>query len=292
MLKRSALGKGLNALLPTENDENYGSREGKQRYFLCPIEAIRPNQYQPREEMSDQALAELASSIKEKGILQPLIVIETERGEYELIAGERRLRASKMAGLSEVPVLLQEASPQERLELALIENIQRQDLNPLEEARAYGKLTKEFGLTQEQIAIQVGKERSTVANMLRILNLPDYAKEDLGKGLLTLGHARVLLSIEDESAARALRDEIVNKGLTVRQAEQQAKSLKKPAQPIKGKRCANLIPDSYCLALGKEVGSYLGTKSRIVQNGNRGKLEIEYFSPDDLERLLALIIRR
>jgi ParB family transcriptional regulator, chromosome partitioning protein len=292
MLKRSALGKGLNALLPTEMEEGFGSGDQKRRYFMCPVEAIRPNQYQPREEMNEQTLSELAASIKEKGILQPLIVIETGYGKYELIAGERRLRASKLAGLSEVPVIVQEATAGDRLELALIENIQRQDLNPLEEAKAYARLIKEFSLTQEEIALRVGKERSTVANVLRILNLPDYAKEDLAKGLLSLGHARVLLGIDDAEAVRALRDEIIAKGLTVRQAEQLAKKLKDNKVRSGSKKVINHIPDSYCRTLCQEIGGYLGTKSKIVQNGARGKLEIEYYSPDDLERLLKMIVRQ
>jgi ParB family chromosome partitioning protein len=288
MYKRSGLGKGLNALLPGDDErEEAGSRT----YFLCPIGAIKPNPYQPREEMDGDALAELAASIKEKGILQPLVVVESGPGAYELIAGERRLRASKIAGLAEVPVVVKEASSQDRLELALIENIQRQNLNPLEEAKAYERLVREFGLTQEAVAVQVGKERSTVANVLRILNLPDYAKEDLAKGTLTLGHARVLLGIEENDAVRALRDEIVAKGLTVRQAEQLAKMLKNPGRAVRPKKkAAAEIPDAYCRTVNKELASYLGTKSRILQNGSRGKLEIEYHSPDELKRLLGLIM--
>ncbi|MDA8165678.1 MAG: ParB/RepB/Spo0J family partition protein [Desulfobacteraceae bacterium] len=289
MTKRSALGKGLNALLPGDDEQE----EARGRdYFLCPVGAIKPNTYQPREEMDDTALAELAASIREKGILQPLVVTETRPGAYELIAGERRLRASKLAGLTEVPVILKEASPQDRLELALIENIQRQNLNPLEEARAYERLTGEFGLTQEEVAAQVGKERSTVANLLRILNLPEYAKEDLARGTITLGHARVLLGIENQEAARGLRDEIVAKGLTVRQAEQLAKAIKKPGRSGPRKKAAPALPDSYCRTVSTELAGYLGTKSRIVQNGSRGKLEIEYNSPEELKRLLGIIVIR
>jgi ParB family transcriptional regulator, chromosome partitioning protein len=292
MFKKNALGKGLNALLPADEGESFGSGEHNRRYFLCPVDAIRPNQYQPREVMNEASLAELAASIKEKGILQPLVVVETERGQYELIAGERRLRASKLAGLSEVPVIVQEATAEDRLELALIENIQRQDLNPLEEAKAYGRLIKEFGLTQEEIATRVGKERSTVANVLRILNLPDYAKEDVARGALSLGHARVLLGVTEGEDVRALREEIIAKGLTVRQAEQLAKALKHTKESKRPKKVINQIPDSYCRTLGQEIGTFLGTKSRIVQSGGRGKLEIEYYSPDDLERLLNMIVRR
>lgn len=288
MNKRSALGKGLNALLPGDDERR---ETGARDYFLCPIEAITPNPYQPRKEMDDGALSELAASIREKGILQPLVVMATDSGAYELIAGERRLRASKLAGLTKVPVVVKKATEQDRLELALIENIQRQNLNPLEEARAYEQLVREFGLTQEEVAAQVGKERSTVANLLRILNLPDYAKEDLSKGTLSLGHARVLLGIEDPEAARSLRDEIIAKGLSVRHAEQLAKAAKNPARPMpRKKKTAPVIPSTYCRTIHKELEGYLGTKSRIVQNGSRGKLEIEYNSPDHLKRLLGLIM--
>lgn len=287
MSKRSALGKGLNALLPGKDEQEPGDRT----YFLCSIEAIKPNPYQPREEMDKDALAELASSIKEKGVLQPLVVIATESGGYELIAGERRLRASKLAGLNEVPVVVKDASRQDRLELALIENLQRQNLNPLEEARAYERLIREFTLTQEEVATRVGKERSTIANILRVLNLPDYAREDLAKGLLTLGHARVLLGIEDAAALRALRDEIVAKGLTVRQTEQLARAVKKSGCPTpRKKKAPPALPDAYCRSVHKELEGFLGTKSRIVQNGSRGRLEIVYNSPDELKRLLGLIM--
>jgi len=205
------------------------------------------------------------------------------------------LRAAKLAGLSEVPVILRDAGAQERLELALIENIQRQNLNPLEEAEAYLRLLDEFDLTQEEVAKQVGKDRSTVANTLRLLNLPDYAKEDLAGGAISMGHARVLLSIEDDKNRRTLRDEIINKKLSVRQAEEWAKKLKEKAKSATAraaKKYKGDLPDSYCKALNNDLVRYLGTKSKIVQNGSRGKLEIEYYSVDDLERLLGLIVRQ
>jgi len=290
MSKRaSGLGKGLSSLLPDANENN------GRKYFLCPIETIQPNKYQPRKKMNSAALDELASSIAEKGILQPLVVSSLdEDGQYELIAGERRLRAAKKAGLKEVPVILREAGSQERLELALIENIQRQNLNPMEEAEAYQQLVDEFDLTQEEVALQVGKERSTVANTLRLLNLPGYAKDDLSSGTISMGHARVLLSIDDEENRRALRDEIVSKKLSVRQAEEWAKRLKEKAKSAaaRRKKKGGDLPESYCKAMSKDLVGYLGTKSKIVQNGSRGKLEIQYNSQDDLERLLALIVHR
>jgi len=292
MIKKSALalGKGLDALLPS------GGSDGRE-YFLCPIDDIEPNPEQPRKDINDTALAQLSASILEKGVLLPLVVCEHGGdGRYQIIAGERRWRAAKMAGLDEVPVLLKDVAPLDRLELALIENIQRQDLNPLEEAEAYLRLVKEFNLTQEEVARRVGKERSTVANALRINQLPDFAKEDLVRGILSMGHARVLLSVGDETTMREVRNEIVEQGLTVRQAEALAQKQKKKLagagsgakrQPRKS---ANELPESYCKSLANGLINYLDTKARIVQSGTRGKLEIEYYSHDDLERVLSLIL--
>ena len=295
MSKRSSglgkgLGKGLGSLLP-ETQENNSSKD----YFLCPIETIQANTYQPRKVMDNDALAELSASISQKGILQPLVVSKTGAGEYELIAGERRLRAAKLAGLAEVPVIVRDAGSQERLELALIENIQRQNLNPLEEAEAYQQLIDEFDLTQEEVAKQVGKERSTVANTIRLLNLPDYARDDLAIGIISMGHARVLLSVEDPQDCKSLRDEIIKKKLSVREAEQWAKKLKNKSKPAATpplvKKENGDLPESYCATLNNDLVRYLGTKSKIIQNGSRGKLEIEYYSADDLERLISIIIQ-
>ena len=292
--QRSALGKGLNALLPS-SAEAVGDYE-QQPYFLCEIDSICPNPSQPRKDIDDHALHQLSASIQEKGVLLPLVVRQLEDEEmFEIIAGERRWRAAKLAGLAEVPVLVKDVSPVDRLEMALIENIQRQDLNPLEEAEAYCRLVKEFGLTQEEVAKRVGKERSTVANTLRILHLPDFAKKDLAGGLLTMGHARVLLSLNDPEEQKSVRDEIVEKGFTVRQAEALAKkrkSRKGAAPQIRKTKSDDQLPDSYCQALSNDLVRHLGTKSRILQNGTRGKLEIEYYSADDLERLMSLIIKQ
>jgi ParB family chromosome partitioning protein len=281
-----ALGKGLDALLPS------GDGQGDE-YFLCAIDIVEPNPQQPRKNINDEALAQLSASISEKGVLLPLVVCQAERGRYQIIAGERRWRAAKMAGLSEVPVLVKDVSPQNRLELALIENIQRQDLNPLEEAEAYLRLVKEFGLTQEEVARKVGKERSTVANALRINQLPGFAKEDLVRGTLSMGHARVLLSADSEPAMRALRDEIVSQDLSVRQAEALARKQKNNTASTGQRRpkpTGNTLSESYCRALANDLVNFLGTKARIIQNGSRGKVEIEYYSNDDLERLLARIL--
>ena len=294
MIKKTipALGKGLDALLPSSGSDG-------REYFLCPIDAIEANPGQPRKDINDTALAQLSASIREKGVLLPLVVCEHGgEGRYQIIAGERRWRAAKLAGLDEGPVLGKDVTPLDRLELALIENIQRQDLNPLEEAEAYLRLVNEFQLTQEEVAKRVGKERSTVANALRINHLPDFAKQDLARGTLSMGHARVLLSVGDEAAMREVRNEIVEQGLNVRQAEALAQRQKKKmaAAGSGGKRqprkSANELPESYCKSLANGLVNYLDTKVRIAQSGTRGKLEIEYYSHDDLERVLALILPR
>lgn len=291
MKRRNVLGKGLNSLLPDEaiSSSHDGNATGRP-YFLCSLDSIEPNNYQPRQVMDDEALNQLADSIREKGILQPLIVRKrSEGGGYALIAGERRWRAARIAGLTDVPVLLKDVSESDRLELALIENIQRQNLNPVEEAEAYQRLTKEFGLTQEEVARKVSKDRSTVTNLIRLLQLPLGIKMDLSEGRLSMGHARLLLSINDEQAMLKVRDEIIQKGLSVRQTEALVKSHKSNNSP-KLKSKINALPSSYCTSLANDLVRYFGTKSRIVQNGSRGKVEIEYYSADDLERLLELLL--
>ena len=200
------------------------------------------------------------------------------------------MRAAGIAGLTKVPVIVRKASEEDRLELALIENIQRQNLNPLEEALAYDRLASEFQLTQEEIAQKVGKERSTVTNMLRLLQLPDYAKEDLSREKLSSGHARVLLSLSDPDDMKQLRDAIISQGLSVRQAEKIARQMRVGSKPAKKKKVRKTIPDSYCSTLANDLTRHLGSKSKIIQNGNRGKLEIEYYSLEDLERLHRLIL--
>lgn len=289
------LGRGLHSLLSGTDD--MGTEEGtgqktKKVYFNCDIAAIRPNPYQPRASMDDASLGELAGSIQEKGVIQPLLVRKVDgQEEYELIAGERRLRAAKLAGLLEVPVIVKEAEPEDRLELALIENIQRQNLNPIEEAVAYKRLVEEFHLTQEEAAKRVGKERSTVANIMRLLQLPEVIKEDLALARMSMGHARVLLSLPGEEEMVALRDRIIKEGLSVRQTEkmvaaQKRQKGKKKAPAIQNKKP---IPESYCRTLSDDVARQLGNKTKIVQNGERGKLEIEYYSLDDLERIHKLL---
>lgn len=286
------------ALLPAETDYNETPWAGQEMatenspYFLCPIAFIQPNPYQPRKAFNPDELESLAASIREKGILQPLVVRKVADNTFELIAGERRLRAAQLAELEKVPVLVKEIAISDRLELALIENIQRENLSPLEEAEAYAQLIEEFGLTQESVAKRVGKNRSTVANSLRILQLPDYAKVSLATGAITSGHGRVLLSLQGDAQIKDLHDAIVSQSLSVRETEALAKRMKTPAKakdpatkPVPG------LPTSYCLTLTKTLSEYFGTKSTIVQSGSKGRIEVTYASPEELERLLALIIQ-
>jgi len=294
---KSTLGKGLEALLPVTDLELTGEPSSHGTFLLCRTDMISPNPYQPRKEMERESLQQLAASIKEKGVIQPLLVRKLEiGGGYELIAGERRLQASKLVGLERVPVVVKDdTTKSDRLELAIIENIQRQNLNALEEAEAYGRLMQEFGHTQEDVAKKVGKERSTVANTLRLLQLPEYAKSDLMSGAISAGHARVILSVLDEKSMQQMRDEILQKGLSVRQAESLAKKLKKGkvATSAAGKRSRldafGAIPDSYCQTLLNDMSKHLESSIRIIQSGSRGRIEIEYYSLDDLERLVSLI---
>ena len=280
MKLKGGLGKGLGALLSTEDIYDLESPG----FFLCPIEKIRPNPDQPRKHMDQDSLEGLAGSIKEKGILQPLVVWEVD-GVYELIVGERRWRAAQKAGLKAVPVVIKDVSPDELLELALVENIQREDLNPLEEAMAYSRLIDEMGLTQSQVASRVGRERSTVANFLRLLQLPDYAQADLLDGRLSMGHARAILMLEDPESQRELRDQIIKKELSVRQAEALARRLAKEKRP--GARVRREDPDIKSLC--EDLTRRLGSKVKIVQTKRGGRLEIRYRSVQDLERVIQLL---
>jgi ParB family chromosome partitioning protein len=296
----SPLGKGLKALLPVSFMENGFDLEGEHDtadrnspYFQCPVDFIAANPYQPRKEVENAALEQLAASIREKGVLQPLLVRKVENNRYELIAGERRLRAAKLAGLEKVPVIEKDIALSDRLELALIENIQRENLNPLEEAEAYARLMSEFGMTQDSVSKRVGKDRSTIANSVRVLQLPDEVKEDLAAGRISSGHARVLVGLGDPELIKQIRDEIVTNKLSVRETEALVKQMKENKSGTAGnkKKAPPALPNSYCRSLSESMLNYLGSKARIVQNGDRGKIEIEYSSPIDLERLLALIVK-
>ena len=283
--KKKVLGRGLDALIPDLEPLDAGPKD----FFLCNIELIHPNRYQPRQQFSRKELEELSLSIKKQGIIQPLLVRpDTETG-YELIAGERRLRAAKMASLTQVPVIIKNISDTELLELSIIENIQRENLNPLEEADAYQRLMDEFSLTQENIADRVGKSRPTVANLLRLRQLPGNIKDGIRNGMLSMGHARALLSAENAIQQRTAFHEVAAKGLSVRQTEALIKRLK--SQKIKNKLKDKSETDRYLANLAEGLSRHLGTKVQIKQRGQRGKVEIEYYDNDDLDRLINRLNR-
>jgi len=277
MTKRKALGKGLSALIP-DADRLDGDEE--KSFFQCPVHAIEPNPLQPRKSFDHPEFEELVASVREKGILTPLLVTRTRKG-YQLIAGERRWRAAQKAGVKTVPVVVRETSPTEALELALIENIHRKDLNPIEEAEAYRQCLEDGRLTQDSLAKRLGKNRTTVTNMLRLLSLPSFIREDLLEERLSMGHARVLAGIKSPRDQRTLRDRIVKKGLTVRQAEGQARKLLSP-------RSAPRTPphSGYLLSLADTLKQSLGTKVEIHRRGRLGRITIHFYSDEELERLL------
>jgi ParB family chromosome partitioning protein len=281
--KRMALGKGLGALLP-----EFGQAESKTLLY-CGIEEIIPNRSQPRKHFDESKLQELAESIKEKGILEPLIVRKTDQG-YELIVGERRWRAAQKAGLKEVPVVVKEAEGREALEISLIENLQREDLNPIEAAEAFKHLIEEFKISQEDLSKRIGKDRTTIANTLRLLKLPIEIRNQLLQNRITSGHARAILSLESKEKQKELCALIIKKGLSVREAEALAKRWsEKPKKSITAvKKKGDL--ESQLNSLQDSLRKYLGTKVQINRKGNRGKIEIEYYSHQDLERIVEAIL--
>jgi ParB family chromosome partitioning protein len=275
MAKRPALGKGIGALLSS------ATQEGRHKYFLCPIEELRPHQQQPRKTFNDDKMAELVASVREKGVIQPLVVRYAE-DHYQIIAGERRWRAAQKAGLKEVPVVIQDVSEDWALEMALIENIQREDLNPIEEADAYRNLMVSFDLSQDEVARRVGKDRSTVANALRLLRLPETIQQDVIGGRLSMGHARALLALEGKVKLQDARDQVVRKQLSVRQTEALVKKLK--TGPLPGRSAASVTPEMADLTA--RLQRKLGTKVNLQVKGRGGKIEILFHSADELERLL------
>ena len=306
--KKAALGKGLSALLPSQPEsaaEEGGSRtrlynfEERRRLVGrvadLEVEAIRPNPYQPRKDFDEQALDELAASVSQLGIIQPLTVRSLGDGKYELISGERRLRASRRAGLQRVPAYVREADTEEMLEMAIVENVQREDLNPVEVALGYQRLMEEVGLTQEQVAEKVGKSRPTVANALRLLRLPPRVQASLREGALSSGHARALVGVDDEGSLLDLHREIIDQGLSVRDVEARAKVLRGDGGP--DKKAPGPAPAAPAIAprdrlqieafegrLREHVSSRVQIKHRADGGGT---VEIAYYSVDDLERVVA-----
>ena len=296
MAKKRGLGKGLGALIPVSET---GPTD-------LPVDAISPNPLQPRQKIAPEELEELAASIREHGLIQPLIVsqarpepfdsaqdkpaegaADAETRRYQLIAGERRLEAAKLAGLAKVPVIIREATPQEMLELALVENIQRADLNPLEQATAYRHLMDDFGLTQEQVAERVGKSRVAVANSVRLLRLPDEIKSSLAQGQVTEGHARAILGLDEPDDQRKVWRIILRQGLNVRQTEEAVRRLvagptpRQPAQP----------PSPEVKALENQFRAALGTKVQLFRSKRGGRLVIHFYSEEELQALYDFIMR-
>ena len=284
MSKKTGLGQGVNLLFGEE----------REKFFECNINKIVPNKFQPRTNFDANDLQELADSIREKGVIQPLIVTTGSDNNFELVAGERRLRASKIAGLSQVPVILIDVDNEDSLlELALIENVQRTDLNAIEEAEAYRNLIEKFNYTQEETAKRVGKQRSTVTNMLRLLKLPDLIKGDITNGLLTEGHGRALVKLVDSPLKlQEIRNLIIKNGLSVRQTEKIIKKASFSKSPIKNsnKKTSEEIPHSFKSSLITQLTNRLNSKVSITENGSRGKIEIEYYSLDDLDRVTELLL--
>jgi len=279
--KRSALGKGLSALIP---DAPPAVASGP---LEVDIDRLSPNQLQPRMQFDDERLEELARSIKDKGIIQPILVRPLAGGAYRIIAGERRWRAAQRAGLLKVPVVvreLAEESDQQQLELALIENVQRENLNPVDEAIAYQRLADQFSLTQEQIAAAVGKDRSSVANFIRLLKLPEEVRADLGAGALTMGHARALLSLPDAAAQRHAAREVISRALSVRDTEALVKRLSEPSAP-KAARAQAAPSDVHTRAAEDRMRFALGAKVTIRRRGLGGTIEIAFDNEAELNRL-------
>lgn len=278
-MERKALGKGIGALIPEREAER------KEAIIYAPIEQIKPNPFQPREDFDAQSIEELAQSIKEKGVIQPLLV--RHKGDsYELIAGERRLRAANILNLKELPIIIKDVTDRDSLELALIENIQRQGLNSIEEAHAYQYLIEKFQVTQEKISEALGKSRVTVTNTLRLLKLPQEIQLEMKKGRISAAHGKALLELEDSNEQRRLAQEIISSGLSVKELE----SLIKKHRPKSIKRrMGQAVRDPYVAVLEEELQHRLATKVRISKRKKRGHILIEFYSPEDLERVVSVI---
>ncbi len=301
-VKRNGLGKGLDSLIPnksakttdkpvkkvkTTEVETTEVNEKISGETMVKINQVEPNRDQPRKDFDEDALLELADSIRQFGILQPLLV-QKKKDYYEIIAGERRWRAAKLAGIKEVPVLVKEYSNQEIVEISLIENIQRENLNPIEEALAYKRLLQEFNLKQDEVAERVSKSRTAVTNSMRLLKLSDRVQQMIIDDMITTGHARALLAIDDEEQQYALANKIFDEKLSVRETEKLIKTLKNPKKPAKTEKIEHtFIYDN----LEEKMKNIMGTKVNVNPKSNgKGKIEIEYYSEDELERIFDLIM--
>jgi len=277
---KTALGRGLESLIPSP--EAGALSKGDE----IEVGKIRPNEHQPRKIFKDEALKELSASIKEKGVLQPVIVSRVGDGTFRLIAGERRWRAATLAGLKKIPALIKDVSPQDAIEIALIENIQREELNPIETADAFQSLLREYAMTQEELSQRVGKDRATIANYLRILKLPDEIKAFINSNSLSMGHAKALLVLESKQKQVAVAKDVVKRGLSVRETEALCKKLSQPVQKKKKKEKLPEVAD-----LEDRLTRSLGTKVKVEYKGKGGKIEIEYYSLEQLDGLLEIMLQ-
>lgn len=277
-MEKRALGKGLKALIP----DDAAIMPGERGTVQIKTDDISPGRFQPREVFDPDKLKELILSVKEKGVLQPIIVRPKGNG-YELIAGERRLRAAKELGFLQLPAIIRDVKDDEALEIALIENLQRDDLNPMEEAKAYQRLADEFSLTHEDISAKVGRDRASVSNTLRLLKLPEKIKEEIYQGRISMGHAKAILMLESEQAQIELCNKIIKRGLSVRESEYFVKRKMRGSSQGRPRKHSTEIR-----AVEEELQRMLGTRVTLFHHSKRGKIIIEYYSSDDLERLLNL----
>ena len=292
-VKRKGLGKGLDSLIPENKSVKPAAKPEKTEEpvktgeQMLKINQVEPNREQPRKHFEEDALLELADSIKQYGVLQPLLV-RKRKDYYEIIAGERRWRAAKLAGVKEVPVIIKEYTEQQAVEIALIENIQRENLNPIEEAMAFKKLLTEFDLKQDEVAERVSKSRTAVTNSMRLLKLGEKVQQMIIDDMITTGHARALLAIDDEEQQYLLATKIFDEKLSVRETEKLIKSLKNPKKQVK---VVKTVENAFVYDdLAEKMKRVLGTKVSISPKGNgKGKIEIEYYSDDDLERMFEMI---
>lgn len=281
MSKKFGLGKGLSALIP---EENQMKEEVKGESLLLELNKIRSNVNQPRKSFDNEKIVELAESIKQHGIIQPLIVKKDGSDNYMIIAGERRWRAAKLIGIKEVPVVIMDLTEKDILEVSLIENIQRQDLNPIEEAIAYKELLKTFNLKQEELGKRVGKSRTSIANVMRLINLDERVQQYLIEGVISEGHGRTLLGISDGDLQCEIAQKIIDEDMSVRELERLIKSFNKEEIEVKSKEL-----NPYYKDIREKLQDYFGTKVNLSNKKNKGKIEIEYYSEEDLQRILDII---
>lgn len=299
-VKRNGLGKGLDSLIPAKAENKVAKADKETKpvpakedntsgtgEILLKINQVEPNRDQPRKEFDEDSLLELADSIKQFGVLQPLLV-QKKKDYYEIIAGERRWRAAKLAGIKEVPVLIKDYTEQEIVEISLIENIQRENLNPIEEAMAYKRLLEEFNLKQDEVAERVSKSRTAVTNSMRLLKLSDRVQQMIVDDMISTGHARALLAIDDEEQQYLLANKIFDEKLSVRETEKLVKSLKNPKKPVKKEKIEHTFVYEN---LEERMKNIMGTKVSVNAKSNgKGKIEIEYYSEEELERIYDLIM--